>query len=114
MKVGASKLKEEIKSKTLTSFINNVAKYNTWFEDTRRAIIAEEGEGYNEYTRMLFKVYKTSTNVEFKEAVKEEERKWIQDKLKTDYSFADLLELGRITYNNQVENENWAALKETK
>ena len=74
----------------------------------------EEGEGYNEYTCILFKAYKTLTNAEFKEAVKEEERKWIQDKLKTDYSFTDLLELRRITYNNQVENKNWEAPKETE
>ena len=113
-KWGASKLKEEIESKTSTSFRNNVAKHNTWFGDTRRAIIAKEGEGYNEYTRMLFKAYKTSTNAELKEAVKEKEQKWIQDKLKTDYSFTDLFELGRIKYNNQVENENWEAPKETE
>ena len=112
-KVGASKLKEEIESKKLTVFNNDVAKYNTWFEDTRRAIIAEEGEGYNEYTRMLFKAYKSSTNVEFKESVKEEERKWIQDKLKADYSFVDLLELGRVTFNNQVENGNWETQKQS-
>ena len=112
-KVGASKLKEEIESKKLTAFNNDVAKYNTWFEDTRRAIIAEEGEGYNEYTRMLFKAYKSSTNVEFKESVKEEERKWIQDKLKADYSFVDLLELGRVTFNNQVENGNWETQKQS-
>ena len=61
-KVGVTKLKEDIENKTLTSFGNDVTKYNTWFEDTRRAIIAEEGEGYNEYTCMLFKAYKTSTN----------------------------------------------------
>jgi len=113
-KVGASKLKEEIESKTSASFSNNVAKHNTWFEDTRRAIIAKEGEGYNEYTRMLIKAYKTSTNAELKEAVKEKEQKWIQDKLKIDYSFTDLLELGRIKYNNQVENENWETPKETE
>ena len=112
-KVGASKLKEDIENKTLAFFGNNVANYNTWFEDTRRAIIAEEGEGYNEYTRMLFKAYRTSTNEEFKESVKEEERKWIQDKLKSDYSFTDLLELGRVTFNNQVENENWETPKQT-
>ena len=111
--MGASRLKEDIESKALTSFGNDVAKYNTWFEDTRRAIIAEEGEGYNEYTRMLFKAYETSTNEEFQESVKEEERKWIQDKLKPDYSFTDLIELGRVTYNNQVESGNWEAPKQT-
>ena len=50
-KVGASKLKDDIEGKTLTSVGTNVTKYNTWFEDTRRAIIAEEVEEYNEYTR---------------------------------------------------------------
>ena len=52
------------------------------------------------------------TNEEFQESVKEEERKWIQDKLKPDYSFTNLIELGRVTYNNQVESENWEAPKQ--
>ena len=42
----------------------------------------------------------------------EEERKWIQNKLKGDYSFTDLLELGRIKYNNLVENNGWANMEE--
>ena len=49
--------------------------------------------------------------MEFKDAVKEEEREWIQDKLKSDYSFKDLPELVRVTYNNQVDQEGWIKLK---
>ena len=38
--------------------------------------------------------------------------KWIQDKLKYDYLFADLLKLGWITFNNLVENDIWVDVKE--
>ena len=54
-------------------------KFNTWFEDTRRAIIAKEGPRYNEYTMMLFQAYIqcNNTEFEFEIAIKEEARKWI-------------------------------------
>jgi len=74
-KVGASKLKEDIKKKELQDFGDNVTILNTWFGDTRRAIIGKEGEGYNEYLRMLFRVYLSSNNATFKIAVEEEHRK---------------------------------------
>ena len=61
---------------------------------------------------MLLKAYKTSKTEEVRASVKEEERKWIQDKLKPDYSFTDLLEIVRATYKNQIENEIWEAPKE--
>ena len=66
-----------IETTKLVDFKCDVTKFNTWFEDMMASIIAEEGEGYNEYTRMLFKAYKASTNVEFRDTIKEEERKWI-------------------------------------
>ena len=71
-KVGASRLKEKIKKKELRDFGNNVLKLNTWFADTRIAIITEEGEGYNEYLRQLFRAYLGCNNANFKIAVEEE------------------------------------------
>ena len=44
-RVEASKLKGNIEKKEVRDFGNGVSKYNTWFEDTRRSIIYEEGEG---------------------------------------------------------------------
>ena len=112
-KVGAAKLKGKIEKAKLSDHNDDVIKFNTWFEDTRLAIIAEEGEGYNEYTRMLFQAYLCSNNVEFRVAIKEEERRWIQDKL-PDYTYGDLLELGRITFNNLVESDEWIQVKDKK
>ena len=105
-KVGASKLKADIEKCVLSTHENNVTKFNSWFEDTRLEIIAEEGEGYNEYLRQLFRAYLTSNLPEFIEAVKEEQRQWVQGKLPDDYSHTDLLSVGRITYNNLVEEDN--------
>ena len=34
--------------------------------------------------------------------------------MKLNYSFIDLLDLGRVTYINQVEDETWEKLKETR
>ena len=50
-RVGASKLKRDIEKKEVRDFGNDVSKYNMWFEDAKRSIIGEEGEGYNEYLR---------------------------------------------------------------
>ena len=55
---------------------------------------------------MLFQSYLYSNNEEFKVTIKGEERKWIQDKL-PDYFHDHLLELGRVTFNNLVESDNW-------
>ena len=53
--VGVSKLKNQVENSTLSDFGNDVAKFNTWFDDTRTKIIKEEGKGkYNEYLRSLF------------------------------------------------------------
>ena len=105
--MGTSKLKGDIEKKEMRDFGNDVSKFNTWLEDTRRSIIGEEGEGYNKYLRQLFRAYLNCENKEFKKAVEEEYRKWIQNKLPIDYSFEDLIELRRVTYNNLIENEDW-------
>ena len=65
--VGASRLKDQIESRTISSFDNNVIKYNTWFSETRAQIIKEDGDGYNEYLRSLFRVYLTRNDNEFDE-----------------------------------------------
>ena len=70
-------------------------------------IIKEEGTGYNEYMRSLFKAYLTSSNKEFTDAISSERRDWIQGKVKVDYSYLDLMELARLTYNNLVDDESW-------
>ena len=105
--VGASKYKDEIEAKTLADFKYSVLEYNTWFDDTREMIVKEEGTGYNEYMRSLFKAYLTSSNKEFTDAISSERRDWIQGKVKVDYSYLDLMELARLTYNNLVDDESW-------
>ena len=47
--IGASCFKHEIKSATMSIFKDDIKAYNTWFDNKRKAIIKEEGEGkYNE------------------------------------------------------------------
>ena len=106
--VGASKMKDEMETKKLSDFGDDVIKFNTWFEDTRERITKEEGDGYNEYLRSLFRSYLTSSNKEFVEAINAERRNWIQGKLKDDYSYQHLMELARVTFNNLVEDESWS------
>ena len=107
--VGASRLKDMIESARLSDFSDDVVKFNTWFEDTRKSIIKEEGQGrYNEYLRSLFKTYLGCANVEFVESIKDEKRKWTQGKLPPTYDYRDLLELGRVTFNNiSQDEEGW-------
>ena len=62
---------------------------------------------------MLFQAYLHCNNDEFKITIKGDKMKWIQDKLKSDYLSTDLLKLGWITFNNLVENNIWADVKET-
>ena len=104
-KVGASKLKETLEKCDLNSHEQNILKFNSWFEDTRLEIIAEEGEGYNEYLRQLFRAYLTSNSPEFIATIKSEQRDWIQGKLADDYTHKDLLSVGRLAYNNLVDEE---------
>ena len=70
-------------------------------------IVKEEGTGYSEYMRSLFKAYLTSSNKEFTDAISSERRDWIQGKVKVDYSYLDLMELARLTYNNLIEDKSW-------
>ena len=105
--VGASNLKAEIERATLADHKNNVVAFNTWFDDTRTKIIKEEGEGYNEYLRQLFRAYLTCDDSEFNESVRHERRLWMQGKMAADYGYAELMELGRLTYINLVDDGMW-------
>ena len=105
--VGASKLKDELESKTVADFGFNVIAYNTWFQDTKDEIIKEEGEGYNEYLRSLFRGYLAAKNEEFIQTINAEKRNWMQGKVAANYSFLDLMDVGRIAYNNLVDDESW-------
>ena len=106
--VGASILKDELESKTASDFGHNIIKYNTWFDDTREAIIKEDGkDSYNEYLRSMFRAYLLCGDKEFNEAIKDEKRRWTQGKLGPNYTHRDLMDLGRLTYNNLVSDKSW-------
>ena len=99
-----------IEAAKLSEFSDDVVKFNTWFDDTRKNIIKEEGTGrYNEYLRSLFKTYLGCGNVEFVESINDEKRKWTQRKLSLDYDYKDLLELGRVTYNHISQDNGWSS-----
>jgi len=105
--VGASKFKEELETKKLCDFDNDIIKYNTWFDDVRTMIIRDEGpDKYNEYLRNIFRSYLTCTNDEFVE-VKSEKRKWMQGQLAQNYDYSNLMDLGRIAYNNLKAGDEW-------
>ena len=70
--VGASRLKDEIESKTASAFGNDILQYNIWFEDTRDKIFKEEGDGYNEYLCSMFRAYMTCDDEEFVDNIKDE------------------------------------------
>ena len=107
-KVGACALKEEIESRTLLDFENNVKGYNSWLLDTKKEIVRQEGTGkYNEYIRYAFKTYLTSTNEEFNEAIKDVKRRWTQDLLPPNFSLMDLMATASKTYNNIFADGGW-------
>ena len=110
--VSASKLKDEIETRTLAEFDHAVIKYITWFSDTCENIVRKEGDGYNEYLRSLFRAYRTSNNTEFNDSIGEERRKWIQEKLRDSYNHTDLMDLARLTFNNLVEDSAWQETKQ--
>ena len=60
-------------------------------------IIKEEGDGYNEYLRSMFRAYLSCDDNEFADTIKDERRKWTQGKLGTSYTYRDLMDLGRLT-----------------
>ena len=97
---------------TLAVFSDDIIKYNTWFQNIRSEIIKEEGdERYDEYLRNLFRAYLTCSDNEFIETIRHQKRKWMQGEVKSDYSFRDLLELGRLTFNNLVQDGSWEGNK---
>ena len=108
--VGASKLKDKIEITKPSLFDHDIVKYNSWFEDTRDAIVKEEGQGYNEYLRSMFRAYLTCEDEEFLNAIKDECRKWIQGKLPATYLYRDLMDLGRVTFNNLMDETSWKTL----
>ena len=72
--VSVSKLKDDLERKTIKDFGNDATKYNSWFIDTRAQIVREEGDGYSESFRSLFRAYKTSPNEDFRDAIASEKR----------------------------------------
>jgi len=70
-------------------------------------ILKEEGEGYTEYLHCMFRAYLASDSTKIVDAIKDERRRWTQDKLGAAYTCLDLMKLGRLTYNNLVDNESW-------
>jgi len=70
-------------------------------------ILKEEGEGYTEYLRSMFRAYLASDSTKIVDAIKEERRRWTQDKLGAAYTYLDLMKLGRLAYNNLVDKESW-------
>ena len=114
MTMGASKLKDEIKGKKPSDFDNDIIKYNTCFKDTRTDIIKEEGHGYNKYLRLRFRAYLTCKDQEFLDVIEDEHRKWIEGKLPAKYTYIDLMDLGRVTFNNLMDEDLWSILPKTK
>ena len=53
--VDVSELKEKLKISKLEDFDYDVIKLNSWFEDMREETTKEEGEGYSEYLRSMFR-----------------------------------------------------------
>jgi len=76
---GASTFKDEIESKKMANFGDDVKAYHTWIADTRTSIIKGEGL-YNEYVRSMFRTCLTVDNEEFVDAIKVEKRLWTQAK----------------------------------
>ena len=105
--VGASKLKDMMEAKKVLVFGNDIVRYNTRFEDTRDMTIKEEGEGYNEYLRPMFRGYLSCSDSEFVDAIKDERKQLTQGKLGSNYSYRDLMDLGRLTYNKLLDEGTW-------
>ena len=104
--VGASNLKKSIEKVTLADHSYDLKTFNMWFESTRKEIIKEEGPGrYNEYLCQLSRAYKTHKSCQFLDAIAEEKRRWQQGKLGVNYTYRELLELRRITFNNLSDEE---------
>ena len=112
--VGASRLNDEIETKTLDDFNHDVVKFNTWFCDTRDVIIRDEGDRYDEYLRSLFRAYSVSELPEFRDTIAAQKRQWVHGEVRKGYGFRDLMEIARVSYNNMVEDKSWAVKKKNK
>ena len=95
-------------------FENNIIKYNTWFKVTSDNIIKEEGDEYKKYVRSIFCANLSCDDQNFVDTIKDEQRKWIQGKRGTSYSYHELLGLGKISYNKLFDAHSWRAINAPK
>ena len=97
---------EEIESINTSAFDNKKFQWNTWFKDTGDKIIKEEGDVYNEYLCSMFRAYFSCDDAKFVDTIKDERRKWMQGKISPAYSYRHLMDLGRFTYNNLLDEDS--------
>eukprot|EP00957_Ditylum_brightwellii_P189456 14420800-Ditylum_brightwellii.AAC.1 len=108
--VSVSNLKDELESAFCDDFDQDIKKFNTWFTNKRSKIVKEVGtDGYTEYLRCLFKVYKTAKDKVCIATIVEERHKWMLGRLKDKYRHSDIMELATKMYNNQKALGEWNA-----
>ena len=106
--VGSSLLKDNLESKNLAEFSQDLKQCHAWLEDCKSQIDAEEGvDSYKEYLGYIFRTYKTSTHKEFHKEIKEEKRNWVNGKLRTKKSYHDLVKNGLLLSNNEDSGGMW-------
>eukprot|EP00957_Ditylum_brightwellii_P074045 5626228-Ditylum_brightwellii.AAC.1 len=65
-----SNLKDKIEKAMLSNFRYNFKTFNTWFASKRNLIVKEAGiDRYKKYLRCIFKMYRTTKDVEFLVAI---------------------------------------------
>lgn len=106
--IKSANLKDELETKNLNVFKQDINEYHTWLLDIKTQIKRDEGKGnYNEYLRSMYKTYATCNNKEFRKSIKDEYRKWITGRLKVNYDLKDLIETATLLFNNERARNNW-------
>ena len=105
-------MKDDIETATLETFKYDIKTFNKWFKDKSSAIIREEGKDkYNEYVRIIFKTYLTVKNQEFLDTLKDNKRKWSNEKCPATYTYRDVMKVAMKTYNNLKASKEWEVTK---
>ena len=68
--VGAAGIKEEMETKSLEYFKQDVKLYNDWYEDKMNELTSIGEDQYNEHLRNLFWSYKKYRNEDFRKKLK--------------------------------------------
>ena len=98
--VGTAGIKENMETKSLEDFKQDVKLYNDWYQDQMVKLTSLGEDQYNEHLRNLFRSYEKCGNEDFRKVIKDDKMKWMQRKMVKGYCETHLMEDAKTLFQN--------------